>query len=158
MFRADVADARQACLKAAKQDPEQDTSAGSKRFPRGEEPRGAVARLPPSPAHLRGMAGNGRGPPESGAIGDAALDDHPDHGYLFPGQDAATVARFPSMLGNEPAARRARGTDGVVAHEDLQRADGSAGPSGQESAAHPQRSGRDLVRAMRRSPKTGRRG
>jgi hypothetical protein len=32
------------------------------------------------------------------------------YGHLFPGQDAATVARFPNMLSDEPKALRATGT------------------------------------------------
>ena len=37
------------------------------------------------------------------------------YGHLFPGQDAATVARLPNMMASEPVALRATGTDGPAA-------------------------------------------
>jgi hypothetical protein len=58
------------------------------------------------------------------------------YGHLFPGQDAATVARFPNMLSDEPEVLRATGT-----------MDASATATGEGSQHKAQQLGREEVPA-----------
>jgi hypothetical protein len=67
------------------------------------------------------------------------------YGHLFPGQDAATVARLPNMLAAEPKALRATGTDGRAAFRRPLENGGYGPGSAQKSAAYAQHLGRDLV-------------
>lgn len=68
------------------------------------------------------------------------------YGHLFPGQDAATVARLPTMLADdEPKALRATGTDGAAAFRLPLENGGFAPGLAQKSAAHAQQSGRVLA-------------
>ncbi len=99
-------------------------AAGRERFPGREKPRGGVPRLPQSPAHLRGLAGAGRCPPQGGAIGDAALDDRADDGYLWaplprPGRrHGGPVTEHDGQRAHYPPGDGdRRGTGTPVAHE-----------------------------------------
>ena len=65
------------------------------------------------------------------------------YGHLFPGQDAATVARFPNMLSDEPKALRATGT-----------ADASATATGEGAQHKAQQLGAKKCRPMRPSATT----
>ena len=115
MFRADVADARQALAEGRQAGRQGILAAGRERFPGREEPRGGVPRLPQSPAHLRGLAGDGRCPPQGGAIGDAALDDRADDGYLrapLPGPGRRHGGPVAEHDGQRAEAPQATGTDG----------------------------------------------
>src|SRR3972149_437282 len=67
------------------------------------------------------------------------------YGPLFPGQDAATVARFPCMVASETVALLATGTDGAVSYQIYQQTNIFERHPGRKSAAHAQQSGRDLV-------------
>jgi len=148
MFRADVADARQAWLTAAKQDSEEylrrveSDSLGEKNH-EGEFLDFHSLR------HTCGawlaMAGAHPKAVQSVMRHSTITLTMDTYGHLFPGQDAATVARLPNMLGSEPKALRATGTDGAATLRELQQNGGSDLGSAQKSAAHAQQSGRDLV-------------
>ena len=57
------------------------------------------------------------------------------YGHLFPGQDAATVARLPNMLVSELKVLRATGTDGAAAFRSPLKSGGSD-PGRPQNATH----------------------
>ena len=76
------------------------------------------------------------------------------YGHLFPGQDAATVARLPNMLASEPIALRPTGTAGAATFR-LPRQNGGSHP-GSAREAQRMRSTQDAIccRTMQRGATT----
>ncbi len=72
------------------------------------------------------------------------------YGHLFPGQDAATVARLPNMMASEPVALRATGTDGPAAIRLPMKTGGFDPGSAQKSARMRSSQGAIWRRTMRR--------
>jgi len=146
MFRADVADARHAWVKAAKQDPEEHVRRLQSDFLGEKNHEGEWLDFH-SLRHACGawlaMAGAHPKAVQSVMRHSTITLTMDTYGHLFPGQDAATVARFPSMVDTEPVSLRATGTEGAIRAPG--RIDDSATQSRQKSAAHAQHSGRDLV-------------
>lgn len=128
MFRADVADARSAWLKAAKSDPEEYARRVQSDFLEGKNHEGEVLDFH-SLRHTCGawlaMAGAHPKAVQSVMPHSTITLTMDTYGHLFPGQDAATVARFPRMVASEPAALRATGTEGAANGPFPQRVDGS---------------------------------
>jgi integrase len=148
MFRADVADARLAWLKAAKQDSEEHLRRVESDFLGEKNHEGEFLDFH-SLRHTCGawLAMTGAHPKAvQSVMRHSTITLTMDtYGHLFPGQDAATVARLPNMLASEPIALRATGTDGAAALRlPLENGDVNQG-SVQKSAAHAQQSGRVLV-------------
>jgi integrase len=148
MFRADVADARLAWLKAAKQDSEEHLRRVESDFLGEKNHEGEFLDFH-SLRHTCGawLAMTGAHPKAvQSVMRHSTITLTMDtYGHLFPGQDAATVARLPNMMGSEPIALRATGTDGPAAFR-LPLKDGDFAPgSARKSAAHAQQLGRDLV-------------
>ena len=148
MFRADVADARQAWLKAAKQDSDEYLRRVESDFLGEKNHEGEFLDF----HSLRHTCGAWLAMAEAHPKAIQSVMRHSTitltmdtYGHLFPGQDAATVARLPNMLASEPIALRATGTDGAAALR-LPLENGGLNPgSAQKSAAHAQQSGRVLV-------------
>ena len=118
MFRADVADARQDWLKAAKQDAKEYLRRGESDFLGEKNHEGEFLDFH-SLRHTCGawlaMAGAHPKAVQSVMRHSTIVLTMDTYGHLFPGQDAATVARLPNMLASEPKALRATGTDGAAA-------------------------------------------
>jgi len=148
MFRTDVADARAAWLKAAKQDHEEYLRRGESDFLAEKNHEGEFLDFH-SLRHTCGawlaMAGAHPKAVQSVMRHSTIVLTMDTCGHLFPGQDAATVARLPSMLAAEPMAFRATGTDGAAASRKPSENEGSDPGSAPKSAAHAQHMGRDLV-------------
>jgi hypothetical protein len=148
MFRADVADARQAWLEAAKQDSEEYQRRVESDFlekKNHEEEFLDFHSLRHTCGAWLAMAGAHPKAIQSVMRHSTITLTMDTYGHLFPGQDAATVARLPNMLAGEPEALRATGTDGATALRALRQNGGPDLRSAQKSAAHAQQSGRDLV-------------
>ena len=118
MFRADVADARQAWLKAAKRDAKESMRRGESDFLGEKNHEGEFLDFH-SLRHTCGawlaMAGAHPKAVQSVMRHSTIVLTMDTYGHLFPGQDAATVARLPNMMASEPMALRATGTDGAAA-------------------------------------------
>ena len=148
MFRADVADARLAWLKAAKQNAKEFMRRGESDFLSEKNHEGEFLDFH-SLRHTCGawLATAGAHPKAvQSVMRHSTITLTMDtYGHLFPGQDAATVARLPIMLASEPMALRATGTDGRAALRMPLENGGSNLGLAQKSAAHAQQSGRVLV-------------
>ncbi len=148
MFRADVAEGRRSWLKAVKDDPEEYNRRVQSDFLTDKNHEGEIFDFH-SLRHTCGawlaMAGAHPKAMQSVMRHSTITLTMDTYGHLFPGQDAATVARFPSMVANEPSALHATGTDGAVAYQIHKQNNSSERHPGRESAAHAQQSGRDLV-------------
>ncbi len=148
MFRADVADARQAWLKAAKRDAKESMRRGESDFLGEKNHEGEFLDFH-SLRHTCGawlaMAGAHPKAVQSVMRHSTIVLTMDTYGHLFPGQDAATVARLPNMMASEPMALRATGTDGPAAFRLPMKTGGFDPGSAQKSAAHAQHLGCDLV-------------
>jgi Phage integrase family len=148
MLRADVADTRRAWINAARRDPKEHTRRQQSDFLANISHKGEVPDFH-SLRHTCGawLAMNGAHPKAvQSVMRHSTITLTMDtYGHLFPGQDAATVARFPSMMASEPVALRATGTEGAGQGPTPERINGSGRHGGRENAAHAQQSGRDLV-------------
>jgi integrase len=148
MFRADMADARYAWLKAAKQDSEEYLRRVESDFLGEKNHEGEFLDFH-SLRHTCGawLATAGAHPKAVQSVmrHSTIVLTMDTYGHLFPGQDAATVARFPNMVASEPVALRATGTEDASRESAPERIDGSGRHGRRESAAHAQQSGRDLV-------------
>ena len=114
MLRADLADARRAWLKTARHDPEE--------YPRREQ-SDFLADVNHEGEHLdfhslrhtcgAWLAMAGAHPKAVQAVmrHSTITLTMDTYGHLFPGQEAATVARFPELLSDGPETMRATGTD-----------------------------------------------
>ena len=118
MFRADVADARQTWLKAAKRDAKESMRRGESDFLGERNHEGEFLDFH-SLRHTCGawlaMAGAHPKAVQSVMRHSTIVLTMDTYGHLFPGQDAATVARLPNMMASEPITLRATGTDGAPA-------------------------------------------
>ena len=116
MLRADLADARQAWLKAAKHDPEEYLRRQRSDFLTAENHEGEILDFH-SLRHTCGawLAMTGAHPKVVQTImrHSTITLTMDTYGHLFPGQEAEAIARFPDMLGEGPIQLRATGTDGA---------------------------------------------
>ncbi len=117
MLRADLADARRAWIKGARRDPKEHTRRQQSDFLVDVNHEGEVLDFH-SLRHTCGawLAMNGAHPKAvQSVLRHSTITLTMDtYGHLFPGQDAATVARFPNMLSDEPEVLRATGTMDVT--------------------------------------------
>jgi len=148
MLRADLADTRRAWIKAARGDPKEHTRRHQSDFLANVSHEGEVFDFH-SLRHTCGawLAMNGAHPKAvQSVMRHSTITLTMDtYGHLFPGQDAATVARLPNMLASEPIALQATGTDAAAALRLPLENGGVNQGSAQKSAAHAQQSGRVLV-------------
>ena len=124
MFRADVADARQAWLKAAKRDAKESMRRVESDFLSEKNHEGEFLDFH-SLRHTCGawlaMAGAHPKAVQSVMRHSTIVLTMDTYGHLFPGQDAATVARLPNMMAQRarspPGDRDGRSGGTPVAHE-----------------------------------------
>jgi hypothetical protein len=114
MFRADVADARRAWLKATK-DPDERTRREQSEFLQPKNHDGERLDFH-SLRHTCGawlaLAGNHPKAVQSVMRHSTITLTMDTYGHLFPGAEADAVARLPTMFGDAPEALQATGTDG----------------------------------------------
>jgi len=156
MLRSDLADARREWLRAARHDPQERASRADSDFLAPVNHEGETLDFH-GLRHTCGawLAMNGAHPKAVQAVmrHSTITPTMDTYGHLFPGQEAETVARLPSMLPALPEVLRATGTDDFVAPP------GDGGSSGAQRVA--QQLGRERLRGprsiARRRPGTGRR-
>jgi integrase len=113
MLRADLADARREWIKEARNDPEEHIRRQQSDFLAEVNHEGETLDFH-SLRHTCGawLSMNGAHPKAVQSVmrHSTIVLTMDTYGHLFPGQDAATVARFPSMLCDEPKVLQATGT------------------------------------------------
>jgi integrase len=114
MFRADVEHARQAWLQSAEHDPEDYIRRVQSDFLAAKNHEGEFLDfhcLRHTCGAWLAMAGAHPKAVQSVMRHSTITLTMDTYGHLFPGQDAATVAKFPSMLSSQPIFLTATGTD-----------------------------------------------
>jgi integrase len=118
MLRADLADARQAWLKAARHDPEEQARREGSDFLVAVNHEGELLDFH-ALRHTCGawLAMSGAHPKAVQAVmrHSTITLTMDTYGHLFPGQEAATLARLPDMLTDDPETLRATGTEDASA-------------------------------------------